>query len=864
MAPPGSESESDLLIALVREALQRQASGQPISPTEICRDRPEMAPALAEALGLASELAALQRTAMTTDPLAGHVLASRYRLETSLGRGAMGVVYRATDQELRRRVAVKILDSRLFQDEVAEQRFQREAELLAALRHPSIVAVHDRGRTPEGIQFLVMDQLEGATLATILEHAEDSSDHASASPLLEPLGITATEQHWMRQCACWARDLADGLGAAHQRGVVHRDIKPSNVFITNQGHAMLLDFGIAARAESGRLTATETTLGTPWYMAPEQVRAGGTRPLPAQDIYGLSATLYHLTTGRSPYRGDSHAVLAALQSRDPTPARRAQPDIPRDLAAIIEHGMERLPQRRYPSAGALAADLGAFLSHQPVSARPIGQVGRWLRSARRRPARTVAVVASLLLTASLAIVLPLWSAEVARETRARKQELLATLPALIAVEGSPSERLLAVLVPEHRDGEQLLTQILQLDPGDLPIRLFRAALRLDLGDYDAAAADFEHIATATDSPYLAALARRYLEANRGHHGTEAVELAELPPPESSADQFVAGFHELRNRDVKGFADRAVTLLEAAADQEPAARDLLLVALAAQADMTAERSVRALLYQRVIDESLRLEGIYQRPTARTLAMRGTALIGIKEYANAIEPLKMSLRLRGGRHGPLQNLGLALYRIGHLDEAEQRLRQALAIRPFAWNTPYTLAQVARDRRDFEAAYQWAAAVPLEARADLDWKHPDLVGNIAVREASTLLDSDPERAQAAAKRAAAEFARAAASPSAATSVTLRGRLLVHAQLAEALRAGNLEQAWFDYLNVSRSRPDDPYTIATLSHLLPETGLGTPQTWILGIWLRELAAKRAGGDERLRQRMKAEIRDLSSKPPR
>jgi hypothetical protein len=169
VSAPGSESESDLLIAFVRAALQRQAAGEPIDPAAICVARPDLAPALAEALGLVDELAVLQRAAAAADPLAGHLLAGRYRLQRSLGRGAMGVVYRAVDQELQRDVAVKLLDVRMFHDEVAEQRFQREAELLAALRHPHVVGVHDRGRTPEGIHFLVMDLLEGAPVAAILD-----------------------------------------------------------------------------------------------------------------------------------------------------------------------------------------------------------------------------------------------------------------------------------------------------------------------------------------------------------------------------------------------------------------------------------------------------------------------------------------------------------------------------------------------------------------------------------------------------------------------------------------------------------------------------------------------------------------------
>lgn len=142
--------DQERLIGHVRRALELLDAGEPVDPVAICRDQPHLARPLAEVLGLAAELPELQATALRGDPLAGLLLAGRYRLDTCLGRGAMGVVYRAEDQELRRIVAVKILDVRLFHDPLAEQRFQREAEALAALQHGNVVAVYDRGRTPEG------------------------------------------------------------------------------------------------------------------------------------------------------------------------------------------------------------------------------------------------------------------------------------------------------------------------------------------------------------------------------------------------------------------------------------------------------------------------------------------------------------------------------------------------------------------------------------------------------------------------------------------------------------------------------------------------------------------------------------------
>jgi tetratricopeptide (TPR) repeat protein len=270
------------------------------------------------------------------------------------------------------------------------------------------------------------------------------------------------------------------------------------------------------------------------------------------------------------------------------------------------------------------------------------------------------------------------------------------------------------------------------------------------------------------------------------------------------------------------------------------------------------------FQRVSDEGSQLEGIYGRPTARTLAMRGVAMIGLKRYPEAVPLLEASLNLRGGRHPPLQKLGVALWRCGRLPEAEQRLQEALQVRPFAWNTCYTLAQVARDRGDFETAYAWAAKVPVVARDELDWKQPHLVGGIAVNEAVTFLAKDPARARAAAVRAAEAYAAAAAAPSAVAMPARQQRLQVNAQLAQALQAEDLETALLDYLNVTRQAPDDPYTIAIVAHLLPERGFGPQQSWMMRVWLRELARALAGGDEKLWKRLGEEIDELAENPPR
>jgi serine/threonine-protein kinase len=841
--------DQEQLIAYVREALARIDRGEAVDPAALCRDHPQFAQPLAEVLGLSAELPRIQQAALR-DPLAGLVLAGRYRLDSCLGRGAMGVVYRGEDQELRRTVAVKILDARLFRDPQAEQRFQREAEALAALQHSNVVAVFDRGRTAEGIHYLVMELLEGCTLAALLDRVRSGADPLVATA--DALGGVPAESHWPRLCARWAVDLAQGLAAAHARGLVHRDVKPSNVFLRRDGRPVLLDFGIAARADDERLTATQTTLGTPWYMAPEQVRAGALgQAEPTLDVYGLGATLYHLLAGRPPYEGDAAAVLAALPHVDPMPLGRVRADLPRDLQAIVDQCLERDPSRRYATGGALAADLGAFLRHQPVQARPLGALARQLRAWRRAPAKPIAVAALVLAAIVLAVAVPVYRQQRAIADAAALRELHARLPSLLAVEGWPEERVVAELRGEHEAAIAQLGAILAFDPDDLPVRLFRAALRLDLGDGVAAAADLRFLAAAAASPYLSALAQRYLAAGERAAGAMAIDTQGLPEPATAADCYVAGFHELRARHVRGYAGRADALLARAAASYLPARDLRLMSAAAMTEDPEHESDAARLLQFVHDESLQLEVVYGSPTARTLAMRGMALCGQRRFREAVAPLEASLRLRPDRHGPHQNLGICYRRLGDLDAAERHLQAALRLRPFAWNTKYTLAQVARDRGDFAAANAFAEQVPTTGLAGQAWKQPDLVGYLATAECIALLDVDQDRARAAATRAIAAYDRALA-------VRPKSRVLqIRRQYATALAADRREDAVVVYATelVQERDLDEPNHVANLAALLPRAGLGAEQTAFVRAILLKLAAQQAGGNEALRERLRRQI---------
>src|SRR5215471_12569959 len=272
-----------------------------------------------------------------------------YLLEQEIAHGGMGVVYRARQLSLGRTVAVKLLLLGRYSSAESVERFRREAQSAAALRHPNIVAIHEIGEH-EGQQFFSMDYVEGQNLAEAVR----------AGPL-EP-----------RRSAEVVAAIAQAIHFAHEQGVLHRDLKPSNVLLDAFGQVRITDFGLAKKlGGSSDLTLTGQVLGTPNYLSPEQAIGKQAALGPASDVYSIGALMYELLTGRPPFLSNSlQETLLRIQNDEPVSPRALNPALHRDLETICLKCLQKEPERRYGSAHELAMDIKRHLSDQPVLARP--------------------------------------------------------------------------------------------------------------------------------------------------------------------------------------------------------------------------------------------------------------------------------------------------------------------------------------------------------------------------------------------------------------------------------------------------------------------------------------------------------------
>jgi tRNA A-37 threonylcarbamoyl transferase component Bud32 len=284
---------------------------------------------------------------MTT--LLGTTLNGRYRLEARIGAGGMSTVYRALDETLQRRVAIKLLNREVSSDSDQLERFRREARAVAQLSHPHVVGVIDAGED-EGRPYIVLEYIEGETL-------KERIRRCGRLPIPEAVA--------------YAIEIARALGAAHARHIVHRDVKPQNVLIDEEGSAKVTDFGIARTLEEEGLTADGRVLGTTDYVSPEQALG---HPVTGQsDLYSLGIVLYEMLTGDVPFKGDNQVAVAMKHVREALPdVQRARPEISAALAAVLDRSTAKRQEDRYANDAELIADLEDVLTIEAARAGSAG------------------------------------------------------------------------------------------------------------------------------------------------------------------------------------------------------------------------------------------------------------------------------------------------------------------------------------------------------------------------------------------------------------------------------------------------------------------------------------------------------------
>jgi serine/threonine protein kinase/tetratricopeptide (TPR) repeat protein len=417
-----SVSSESTLADLISLWQQRRAEGQTATPAELCGDCPELLPELERRIaalehmnGLAdapetvtvapdSRVDSVESEAATLDPYATLPPTSSgqdsaavevlkegptvpgYHVLGVLGRGGMGVVYKALQTKLGRVVALKMILHAEHAGDQERQRFQGEAEAVARLQRPNIVQIFEVGEQ-RGLPYFALEFCPGGSL-----------DRKLAGSPLPP-----------REAAQLVQTLALAMQAAHDKGILHRDLKPANVLLAEDGTPKITDFGLAKKLDEEGQTHTGAVMGSPPYMAPEQA-GGKTKDIgPAVDIYALGAILYELLTGRPPFKGTTVSdTLRQVISDEPVPPRRLQPSVPRDLETICLKCLQKQATRRYDTAQSLADDLDRFRLGEPIRARPISAPERLLRWARRSP--RVAALSAVVVFLVLLLLVASWAA----------------------------------------------------------------------------------------------------------------------------------------------------------------------------------------------------------------------------------------------------------------------------------------------------------------------------------------------------------------------------------------------------------------------------------------------------------------------
>lgn len=715
---PAGQSDADFAAAVTRAVeryRQSRAEGRMVSIDEVLDVPPDRADFLATRTAVIRALAGesgVRESLPASGAPADLPAIEGYDLVGCLGRGGMGVVYEGYQQATGRRVAVKFLLDAAVAGDAARKRFEREVEVVAGLQHPGIVSIIDSG-VRRGRYFYVMEFVEGRPL--------DQALPPGKADLRRSLELM------IRVC--------EAVDYAHQRGVLHRDLKPSNILVDDRDQPHLLDFGLAKRLDASggpspeglALTMSEPgqLLGTVAYMSPEQSLGHAEEASVRTDVYSLGVIAYELVAGTLPIamEGSLRDVLARIAETDPPPPSSKRPGVGKDLDAVLLRALEKNPERRYATAGELAAELRRVLDHEPVQARRIGPLGRAWRWCRRNRALAVTGAVALLVLAGVSTVLIARVIEERNRANANAAENLRNfLRAQQAlVESRRNERyalenfgllrgILESADPE-RQGELTVRQLLdsasaRLDASPPEFDLTEAAIREILGsvyrkfgDYARAEANLE----------------RALRIRERHPGNDAA-LAECLHLLAAALWWKGEYDR-----AEGYYTRSLEIRRRLhpGDHRDTATSLTHLAACRLRQGNLESAKR--LYEEALDMRRRLLGPEHEEVAQSLNNLAKCYAEAEnfEVAEALfrQALDMVRRIRGdqyaGTAAASQNLAACLVEKGDLHGAREAYTRALDIRSALYRTGHHLtaasmiglAQVERALGDADRAERLA---------------------------------------------------------------------------------------------------------------------------------------------------------------
>lgn len=498
-----NQDERESIDSIIAELLAQRLEGKTPDIEAVLASHPDRAEEIRARLSDLEKLEGLWRQLSTgrSDGLVGEPVArgtslGEFEVVREIGRGGMGVVYLARQKSLGRLVALKVISRTSVLSESTRNRFLRESEALASLAHPNVVPVFAAGED-KGTLYMAMGLVEGVSLADVLDSVRccDPSEqantawhktvqHGAATPAESVPDETGKhrqpvhlDKEYIRLVCRAMVAVARALHAAHGRGIVHRDVKPSNILLDSQGEAHLVDFGLASTETQPHVTMTGDFLGTPHYVAPEQVSGHPERVDRRADVYSLGATFYECLTLTTPFAGKSTPeILAQVVQGERQGMRRLNPSLPKDLEAVVAKAMELAPDARYATASDFADDLDRFLDGRPVQAKRAGLAMRAAKRIRRRPVHTALAALLVFCTAGGIALLLHWHAAAKHAEYERLMDEGEVLLHRATV--APRPMWLPDVIERFR-GEALerFNQALSLRPQSFRARMQRARLR---------------------------------------------------------------------------------------------------------------------------------------------------------------------------------------------------------------------------------------------------------------------------------------------------------------------------------------------------------------------------------------------------